>query len=150
MQFGQEETVLQAHMSSAALAYHQQAFSKDVQHHCTWPDWSILGPSVTTNGKSLSKLPGHHERQQGHTHRRLKLESGCTDSQYASLHSAQGPRCSAQADALCAQGGDHILHEGEPLTSTSKFYLVQSGKVACYKQYKVCPATAPARLLALT
>ncbi len=35
------------------------------------------------------------------------------------------------------QSGDYILQEGEQLTSTSKFYLVQSGTVECFKQFNV-------------
>ena len=33
--------------------------------------------------------------------------------------------------------GEYILTEGEELTSTSKFYLVQSGTVECFKQFNV-------------
>lgn len=35
------------------------------------------------------------------------------------------------------QAGEYILTEGEELTSTSKFYLVQSGTVECFKQFNV-------------
>lgn len=35
------------------------------------------------------------------------------------------------------QDGEYILKEGEALTSTSKFYLVQSGTVECFKQFSV-------------
>ena len=35
------------------------------------------------------------------------------------------------------QDGEYILREGEALTSTSKFYLVQSGTVECFKQFSV-------------
>lgn len=41
------------------------------------------------------------------------------------------------AQAVLLQDGEYILREGEELTSTSKFYLVQSGTVECFKQFSV-------------
>ena len=37
--------------------------------------------------------------------------------------------------------GDYILREGEELSSTSKFYLVQNGTVECFKQFNVSTAS---------
>ncbi len=39
------------------------------------------------------------------------------------------------------QMGEYILREGEELSSTSKFYLVQSGVVECFKQFNVGTAS---------
>ena len=38
--------------------------------------------------------------------------------------------------------GEYILKEGEELSSTSKFYLVQSGIVECFKQFNVGTASS--------
>lgn len=40
------------------------------------------------------------------------------------------------------QMGEYILKEGEELSSTSKFYLVQSGIVECFKQFNVGTASS--------
>lgn len=43
------------------------------------------------------------------------------------------------SQGVLLQDGEYILREGEELTSTSKFYLVQSGIVECFKQFTVRP-----------
>lgn len=35
------------------------------------------------------------------------------------------------------QDGEYILRENKELSSTSKFYLVQSGTVECFKHFNV-------------
>lgn len=44
------------------------------------------------------------------------------------------------SSAHATQVGEYILREGEELSSTSKFYLVQSGTVECFKQFNVSTA----------
>ena len=42
---------------------------------------------------------------------------------------------------MLLQEGTHILKEGEELTPESKFYVVQSGTVACFRMFEVITIT---------
>ena len=46
-----------------------------------------------------------------------------------------------QASLICLQAGECILRENEELTTSSKFYLVQTGTVECFKHFKVSLAS---------
>lgn len=43
--------------------------------------------------------------------------------------------------AVHVQAGDIVLHEEERLTSESKFYIVESGRIDCYKTFEARACT---------